>query len=694
MISTDIFEYAARLSGQAISRAYLDDIVAEIGVEDIPEGQAAAIFNQAWRVAKLQGEPGVLNLPGQLDCPFVAYHASSGWLAVLAMNANGSWVTQNAQGQRGVVESLELCECVSLPHKDENPDQKSTTSTLVWNSLWKHKAIYIEALLSIFVVNFLTLSTSMYSMQVYDRVIPNQGFQTLYVLTAGVFVMIMLELLLKHVRSTALDRAATAIDAELSEWFFRRSIGIRLECRPQMIGSFASQISGYQFIRVVFSATTLFVLADVPFAIFFILVIMLIGGWLAIIPLVLLPLSLFIGMVIQRQLERSTKANQGEANKRAGLMIESLDAVETLKANSADWKLLGRWNRLVASGAESEDVVKQYSNLSQHVTVGLQQLGYVAMIALGAYLVTQNQLTMGALIACSIIGNRALSPVTQLSAVMVQLVQARVAAEGLNSLIKLPNDIDDQLHGMIPGHIESSLRFDQVKFSYGNKELIALEIPKLEIKPGERVGVLGSIGSGKSTLVKLASGLYRPAQGSLFLGGMDMVHIASQVIREKIAYLPQDYRLVSGTLRDNLQLGLPDQGDETILAAAKQTGLLDLIVNHPKGLSLPIFEGGAGVSGGQRQLIGLTRMLLSKSDIYILDEPTASMDSGTEATVVAVLGAIAATGATMLIATHKSALLPLVDRLLVVHGGKLTIDGPRDLVLAHLSGQTLPNRAS
>jgi ATP-binding cassette subfamily C protein LapB len=690
MISSDFVEYAARLSGQAISRAYLDDIVREIGVESIPSGQAAAVFDRAWQQGKLKGKPKSLRAPSQLDCPFVAAHGQRGWVAVLARNANGSWVTQDAAGARGELADLNGCECISLPHRESGEDEAVTTSSLVWRAIKKHKTIYLEALLATLIINLLTLTTSLYSMQVYDRVIPNQGFQTLYVLSVGVLVMILLELLLKHVRSNALDKSATEIDYDLSEWFFRRSLGIRLERRPQMVGTLASQIRGYEYIRVVFSSTTLFVLAEVPFALFFIFVIMLIGGWVALVPLVLLPIALVTGLFFQRQIVRSTKENQGQSNRKAGLLVESLDAAETLKANSADWRLMGRWNRLVAEASESEDKVKYFSTMSQHVTVSLQQGGFVAIIALGAYLVTQNELTMGALIACSIISNRVLSPITQLPAVMIQVVQAKVAAEGLDALIKLPNEIDDQLHAMTPGRVDAGVRFEQVRFDYGNRELVALEIEKLDIKPGERVGVLGSIGSGKSTLTKLASGLYRPSAGRVFLGGLDMAQIASQVLRENIAYLPQDVRLISGTLRDNLLQGLPDPGDEAILETARKTGLIALIVSHPKGLFLPISEGGSGVSGGQRQLIGLTRMILAKPSVYILDEPTASMDSATEATVVAQLGEIAASGATMLIATHKTALLPLVDRLLVIHGGKLAIDGPRDAVIARLSGQSLP----
>lgn len=685
-IPINFLEYAARLSGQSVSRAHLDDIIKATVIGSLAEGQAASAFVSAWQAGRLRRTPQVLQTPRQEDCPFVAHHAEQGWLVVVAQNADGSWLAQNAEGEKRVVEHLDSSECVSIPDKGADKKAKQKSADLVWRAIFKRRSIFAEALLATFLVNILTLSTSLYSMQVYDRVIPNRGFSTLYVLSAGVFMMVMLELLLKHVRSSALDKTATHIDAELSEWFFKRALGIRLGCRPASVGTLASQIRGFEMIRSVLSSATVFVLTDVPFALLFIVVIFLIGGWMAAIPLLLLPIALIAGLLFQRQIIRSTKENQGQSNRKAGLLVESIDGAESLKANNAEWKLQSRWNQLTAEAGASDEKVRHYSTLSQHITVALQQLGYIGMIALGAYLVTENLLTMGALIACSIISNRALMPITQLPAIMIQIAQAKVAADGLDSLTALPNELDDVTSGMIPGLIEKSLRFDQARFCYGKRDRIALEIPKLDIKPGERVGVLGTIGSGKSTLLKLASGLYRPSEGRVFMGDLDMTMIAPKILRETIAYLPQDMRLISGTLRENLLQGLPDPGDEAILEVARKTGLIDLIVNHPNGLALPITEGGRGISGGQIQLISLTRMVLAKPSIFILDEPTASMDASTEAKVVALLGELAAEGATLLIATHKTALLPIIDRLLVIQNGKFIIDGPRDLVMARLAG--------
>ena len=684
MLPVFIIEYAANLTGQAVHRSFADDLANEIKTF---HAAATVSVAKAWHAARLTGEPMLLSAPRYQDCPFIARHAEQGWLVVFAQTSDDLWHAKNADGNVVKVSLLDT-ECVSIPARPTVSEKPESSAHLVWGAIWARKITFIEALLATMLINILTLAASLYSMQVYDRVIPNHGFSTLYVLTAGVVVMVFLELLLKHVRSATLDKTATSIDIDLSDWFFKRALGIRLESRPASVGTMASQIRGFELIRSVLSSTTIFMMVDVPFALFFVVVIFLIGGWLAIVPLILIPLSITAGVLFQNKVLHYTRENQGQSNRKGGLLIESIDGAESLKANGAEWKVQQRWNRLVSEAGISDEKIKHFSNLSQHITGSLQQLGYIALIGFGAYLVTENLLTMGALIACSIISNRALSPIAQLPSILVQITQAKIAAEGLDKLIALPNEIDDQSHAIIPGKIDAGIRLEQIRFGYDNSDRAALEIGRLEIKPGESVGILGSIGSGKSTLLKLASGLYRPKEGRVFLGDLDMALLAPQVLRELIAYLPQDMRLISGTLRDNLLQGLPDPGDEVILATARKTGLIDLISYHPRGLALPITEGGRGISGGQRQLIGLTRMVLAKPAILILDEPTASMDSATEAKVVALLGELAANGVTLIIATHKTALLPVISRLLVIQGGKFTIDGPTELVLKKMAGQS------
>lgn len=681
-----LLDRVARLVGQRVVPARLEDVsrMLELDGEGLP---AATVFAEGWRAAGLAGVPARLETPAPADLPFVGWRNDLGWFLVQGRNASGFWQAERADGAAVQLENLGGAECMGLPRRASAMDLAPRALMLVWQAVMARKSVFLEAMLATGLVNLLTLATSLYSMQVYDRVIPNHGFQSLWVLTVGVAVAVGLEFLLKHVRSRTVDRTCTVIDHQLSNWLFSRMMGIRMEKRPASVGTLASQIKGFELVRGVLTSTSLFVLTDVPFAIFFIIIIGLVGGWVVAVPLLALPLALIAGILFQRAIERHSRLNLAGANRKAGLLVEAVDGAESLKANSAEWKLQARWNHLVAEVGESEEKIRAYSALSQNLTVAFQQIGYVALTALGAYLVTENQLTMGGLLACAIISNRAMSPIVQLPGVMVQWAHARAAIEGLDQIIALPSETDEEHHALTPGTLEGSFRFERARFAYGMANRLALEVERLDIRPGERVGLLGTIGSGKSTLLKMASGLYRPLEGKVFLGGIDMALLSPPVVRETVGYLPQDMRLFSGTLRDNLLLGLADPGDEAILDVAHRTGLIDLIGGQPKGLALEITEGGRGVSGGQKQLIALTRILLASPKVWLLDEPTGSMDSATEARVVSLLSEAAVKGATLMVATHKTALLPLLDRLVVLHGGRILLDGPRDQVLAKLAGK-------
>lgn len=568
-----------------------------------------------------------------------------------------------------------------------------TTIAVLRETISRQRGIWRDALLATLVINTLTLASALFSLQVYDRVIPHSGFQTLAVLTTGVAVAILLELLLKHVRAVLMDREAARIDAELSEWFFARALGIRMEARPNTLGTFASQIKGLEFLRGITGSTTLFVLADVPFALFFVAVIWGLGGVLAWVPLLLLPLALLTGVVFQRRILAAAASSQEHGNHKAGLLVEAIDGIESIKANGSQQQVQERWRESVLATGEAEEGSKYSTALAADITAALQQLAYITLIAFGAYLVVEGRLTMGGLIACSIISSRALAPIGRLPAILVQWAHAKAALANLDRLIAQPNELDEVAHQLSPGLLEGALGLEEVRFFYAGNERAALDVPLLAIRPGERVGVVGAIGSGKSTLLKLASGLYRPRDGRVFIGGVDMAMIAPARLRELIAYIPQEARPLRGTLRENLLQGLADPGDDALLAAARETGLIDLINNHPLGLALPISEGGRGISGGQRQLIALTRLLLVRPAVVLLDEPTAAMDAATEARVVALLERLAAAGTTLLISTHKTALMPLCERVLVFQSGRLLLDGPREQVLTRLAAKPAPATA-
>jgi ATP-binding cassette subfamily C protein LapB len=681
-----LIDKSARLVGQRVAAARLGDLEHLLGQMD--ENQSAVtLFTEIWHAADLDGTAVRLHSPTSANLPFAIYSAHWGWCLVQSRGADGIWCGERADGTALALEQLDDVACVSLPRRTTVFNATPSAMRLVRDALWAHKGVFIDAVVATGLITLLTLAASLFSMQVYDRVIPNQGLNTLWVLTVGVTLAICLEFILKQVRSHTVDRTCNVIDHELSEWFFRRMLGIRMEARPSSVGTLASQVKGFEMVRGVLASTSIFVLTDVPFALVFLVVIALVGGWLVAVPLIALPIALVAGLMFQRTIQRHAHLNLSASNRKAGLLVEAVDGVESLKANSAEWTIQARWSQLVVETSFAEQRILSYSALSQNLTASLQQLTYIALIAVGAYLVTENQLTMGALMACSIISNRTLMPIVQLPGVMVQWAQARAAIKGLEQIIALPNEADEAHCALAPQSLEGSFRFERTRFAYGTAHRMALEVERLEIKPGERVGLIGAIGSGKSTLLKLVSGMYRPAQGKVFLGGVDLALLAPPAVRELVGYLPQDTRLFSGSLRDNLLLGLPDPGEEAILAAARRTGLIELILGPPRGVALEIPEGGRGVSGGQKQLIAVTRMLLARPKVWLLDEPTGAMDSVTEARVVGLLRELAAEGVTLVATTHKTALLPLLDRLIVLQGGRILLDGPRDAVLAKLSGK-------
>jgi ATP-binding cassette subfamily C protein LapB len=680
----ELVRQAAQLCGQALHRSRADAIAAAAG-EAGETASAETLLQAVWRAAGLEGEPRAVAELRQSDLPAVGWNARLGWMILRSQGADASWSVQRASGEQLRLGDLEGTECLTLPHRrSEGSVASSSAARMVWDAVWQRRIIFFEAFVATALVNLLMLAVSLFTMQVYDRVIPNHGFDTLWVLLVGVLVAIGLEFMLRQVRAMVIDRTCNDIDKELSEWFFGRALGIRMEARPSAVGTLAAQIKGFEMVRGVMTSTPLFVLVDVPFGLMFTVMIFVLGGALALVPLIAIPVCLIAGLAFQGAIQRSAREHQVHNNSKTGLLVEAIDGAESLKANSADWKIQARWNQLVEQVAEAEYSTRRYAALSQQLTQTLQQVAYVSMIALGAYLAAENKITLGALIGCAIIANRALAPIMQLPMVMVQWAHARAALTGLDRIIGLPNETDEAAPSMVPQSVAGELRFEQSRFGYSPDSPPALELARLGVKAGEKVALIGAVGAGKSTLLKLASGLYRPSGGKVFLDGIDMATIAPAFLREKIGYLPQEPRLFSGTLRDNLLIGLPDPGDDAILQAARKTGLFDLIAAQPKGLALPIAEGGRGISGGQRQQVAITRLLLAQPRIWLLDEPTTAMDGGSEQRIVALLREAAAAGATLMVSTHKTSLLPLFDRVIVLHGGRVAFDGPREEAMARI----------
>jgi ATP-binding cassette subfamily C protein LapB len=427
----------------------------------------------------------------------------------------------------------------------------------------------------------------------------------------------------------------------------------------------------------------LFAVADAPFALLFIAVIALIAGPVALVPLAFVPISILVGLMFRKRLASLTQANMEESNRKNGLLIEAIDGIESIKSSGAEWKLLERWQKLTNTLASNEIAMKDLTGLSTNLTQTMQQISYIGLVAVGVFAIGAGNLTVGGLIACTIISSRALTPIAQLTGLIVQWQQAKVALKGLDAIMALPPDSLPSERRMVPDHCLGRLRLEAVQFAYGRDQPV-LMVERLQIQPGERVAVLGAVGSGKSTLIKALSGLYRPGQGRVFLDGVDMVNLAPEFVREHIGFLPQDIRLFQGTLRENLALGLPSPSDQQMLDAARLTGLDRMITAHPRGLGIQISEGGRGLSGGQKQLVGLTRLVLAQPRIMLLDEPTASMDPQLEDHVATHIFGGRPHDTTLLVVTHKLAMLRHFTRVIIVDKGRIVADGPREDIVAFL----------
>ncbi len=687
---------AHRFDSAATGLAVLHEQIAALWLSAFPDGAAALV----------SGAPSREHLP-------LLWIAADHQLALIVRGRSsaGNYTCEQSDGKSVELASATLAQGLLLrlrakpqsPTADDRAGVAGTAgmsaadgvalatprSARQWflHAIGQRRQVFVEAIVATFVVSMLGLGASFYSLQVYDRVIPTQAHSTLMALTVGVAIAVLFEFVLKQVRSVMVDRGCKAIEEELSDVFFGRMLDIRMEARPRAVGSFAAQVRQFELVRNFMTSSTVFLIADLPFGLLFIVVIGVIGGPLAWIPLLLLPVVIGSSAWLNWRMRRLTQRQLKDARHKNGLLVDVIDGIESIKAAGAEWKMMQAWRRLTASASALELDLRDLSTTSAHVAQLLQQLCYVAIIGAGAWMVGTGQITMGALIACSILSNRALSPITQIATLVSQWQHAQEALKGLDDIMALPVDHENG-GGIIPSACAGEIRLDGASFSFDGK-LPALHPFRLTLNAGERTAIIGPVGSGKSTLIRLLSGLYRPSAGKVFLDGVDMALIAPEFLHEQIAYLPQDVRLLRGTLRDNLTLGLAPPPDGEILRAATLTGLDRVLAAHPQGLDLPIFEGGRGLSGGQRQLVGLTRLLLAKPRVWLLDEPTAAMDGDLEAQVMHQVIAALPAQATLVVVTHKASLLRLVGRIIVMDQGRIVLDGPRADVLARLaSGQT------
>lgn len=685
-----------RWSLNAVTRSHgivLDSLRLQEGLAKVDASQGLAVIDRV--LAALGYEPSVRHAcPDRASLPLLVFLPDAGWGVVADREPDGRWRINLPSESRMVAEDGLHNRCAELRLSNVLLDQVGADATgreprtfsAVLSSVLRHYHVSMgEALVASFFIGALALITSLFSMQVYDRVIPTKGEYTLVVLSIGVAISIVFELIMKFVRSHIMDHVAVGLDNRLSPAIFQRLLSLRVDQLPPSVGSLVSQLRGYEQVRGFYTASTLFAFVDVPMGLLFLIVISLIASPLvALVPLVMGGMALAVGLLARKRI--MTQAAQGAqlSNMKTGLLVEAVEGVETIKAGSGGWKFLSRWTRINATTIHNDLKLKSASESTNFIAGAIQQLGYTGVIVVGSLLVMQGDMTTGSLIACSILGGRIITPILTLPGIIVQQAHARAAIEGLNKLYELKTDNHGVDRVLIPERLQGNFRLDGVKFAYGDNPP-ALGVPSLNIQSGERIGILGPIGSGKSTLLRLLSGLYAPGEGRVLIDGLDISHVSREVINRQMGYLQQEHRLFQGTLRENLLIGMPDPGDEAFRRAMQRTGMDLFVQSHPKGLDRLIMEGGKGLSGGQRQLLAFTRLILADTPILLLDEPTANMDQEQERRCLDVLTQEAQAGKTILIVTHKPSLLPLVGRLIVVNGNRIVLDGPRDEILARLN---------
>ncbi len=623
------------------------------------------------------------------DTPCLVHHAERGWGILRAPNAQGQWnsLWWKAETQQWIEDSLplglEAYQAIRIRLARPYSALRSPVLGLIRDEILTQKRPLLEAALGGLMVGVTALLTSFYSMQVYDRVVPTGAMATLWVLTLGVLAFIGFEFAVKHVRSRLMEGLTEAVDQRLARAVYARFLALRLDQIPQSVGALAGQLRGYESVRSFLTGVSGSVLVDAPFAILFLIVIGFVGGALAFIPAFFFVVSLMIGLVYRRRMDALANAAQMAANLKTGLLVETVEGAEVIKSGQGGWRMLGRWMSTTDDARDQELEMRRITEDGQHLTQFFQQVSYTLMVALGAWMITQNRMTMGELIACSILSGRVLSPVAMVSAQLVQWSNAKAALKGLDAIWNLQDDHHGQAHPLVLTDVQGDYRLEQVGLQY--RDRAALQVPSLHIRAGERVAVLGPVGAGKTTLLRLLSGMYKPQNGRVLLDGVDISHIAKPGLAEHIGYLPQDGRLFAGTLRENLILGLLDPGDEALLQCAKLSGLMSAVIaNHPQGLQQPIFEGGIGLSGGQRQLVNFTRVLLRRPKVWLLDEPTSNLDRNSEMQVLRALSESLSPSSTLVVVTHKTEILPLVGRIIVVADNRVVMDGPRNEVLARL----------
>lgn len=555
-----------------------------------------------------------------------------------------------------------------------------------WSALWENKGVYVEVIMAAIMINLFALGSSLFVMNVYDRVVPNNAIATLWVLSVGVLIVYVFDFILKNLRSHFLDHAGRKADVKISARLFEQMLGMTMEARPASAGVMVSHMREFETIRDFFTSATMTALIDLPFIFFFIAIISVIGGPVAFVPLLAVPIVLAVGLALQKPLQAAIRESMMESALKNALLFETISGLETVKVQAAEGHTQRRWEELTEKSSRTSVKTRRISAFATNFAVFVQQLVSVFVVVVGVFLIKDAEISMGALIACVILSGRAMAPLAQIAGLLTRMHQSAESLRQLDELMKKDVERPADKHFISMPSIQGKLEFRDVLFHYPNQTVPALNNLTFTLEPGDHVGIIGAVGSGKTTIERLLLNLYQPDSGSVQLDGTDVRQIDPGDLRRNVGAVQQSPQLFYGSVRENITMGHEMAPDRAVLRAAELSGVLEFLKDSQAGLDTQVGERGEALSGGQRQAVAIARALLYDPPVLILDEPTASMDPASENRLRKRLHHLTE-GRTTILITHKGSMLTLVNKLILLDRGRLVAFGPKDDVIRKLQAR-------
>jgi ATP-binding cassette subfamily C protein LapB len=556
----------------------------------------------------------------------------------------------------------------------------------------RNRPVYMKVALAAVMINIFGLMTSLFTMTVYDRVVPNNATSSLVALSIGLAVIVVFDFVLKLLRAYFVDIAGASIDRDIGESVFARLLGLRLDLKKGSTGSLTGLMRELEALRDFFASATMTAIVDLPFILVTLLIVALIGGWVVLVPALAIPFVVGVGLLTQPAMDRLSAKSMGEGLQKQSVLVETVGGLETVKATGAGTLLSRRWAKAVEQHSASSLRQRLVASIGITTATSAGTISYAGVVVVGVGMIAEQDLTMGGLIACSILAGRAIAPLAQISQLLSRMTSTRTAYRQLNDLMNLPPEGPAKGEGIRLSRVKGRIEFRNVSFRYPGAPEKTLESISFTVEPGEHVGMLGRVGSGKSTIARLIMGLYPPEEGLVMIDGTDIRQMDPKELRSNMGVALQESVLLSGTVRDNVVLGREAVDDEEMLRAADLSGTHSFMGQIANGYDLRLADRGEGLSGGQRQSIAIARALAGKPPLLVFDEPSSAMDSQTETALIQRLQE-ELKGRTLVLITHRPPLLALVSRILLVDKGRIVADGPRDEVLKQLT-RPAPQKAA